>query len=65
MSRRALSNDGGRLPNPVCDHAYMINIASCANGVGYGKWVHIDGFSENVLRWIIEYEHEGSSTSLD
>lgn len=35
---------------------YMINIASNKNGVGYGRWVHIDGFSENVLRYIHELE---------
>jgi hypothetical protein len=35
---------------------YMINVASNKNGVGYGKWTHIDGFSENVLRYINEIE---------
>ena len=35
---------------------YMINVASNKNGVGYGPWVHIDGFSESVLRFIAEYE---------
>lgn len=35
---------------------YMINVASYKNGVGYGKWTHIDGFSEAVIRWIMEYE---------
>lgn len=45
--------------NPVCPHAYLINVASAKNGVGYGKnWVHIDGFSENTLRFIHEYEKE-------
>lgn len=41
------------LPNPR-DGAigYMINVASAKNGVGYGRWTHIDGFSENVLRYI-------------
>lgn len=32
---------------------YLINVASAKNGVGYGDdWVHIDGFSEGVLRYI-------------
>lgn len=31
---------------------YMINVASAKNGVGYGPWTHIDGFSEGVLRYI-------------
>ena len=34
----------------------MINVASYRNGVGYGRWVHLDGFSEQVLRFIAEYE---------
>jgi hypothetical protein len=35
---------------------YMINVASAKSGVGYGPWVHLDGFSEHVLRWIVEHE---------
>lgn len=35
---------------------YMINVASARHGVGYGPWVHIDGFSEAVLRFIGEHE---------
>ncbi len=35
---------------------YMINVGSHRNGIGYGPWVHIDGFSEQVLRYIAEYE---------
>ncbi|MGI9498453.1 MAG: TROVE domain-containing protein [Geminicoccaceae bacterium] len=45
-----------RVPDPVADKSYMINVASSKNGVGYGKWRHIDGFSEQVIRWIQEYE---------
>lgn len=37
---------------------YMINIASNKNGVGYGQWLHLDGFSESVLDYIIEVENE-------
>jgi 60 kDa SS-A/Ro ribonucleoprotein len=32
--------------------AYVINVASNRNGVGYGRWTHIDGFSESALRYI-------------
>ncbi len=46
------------VPDPVVARAYMINVASNRNGVGYGKWVHFDGFSEQVLRYIAEYERE-------
>ena len=35
---------------------YMINVASNQNGVGYGKWLHIDGFSEAIINYIQEYE---------
>ena len=31
---------------------YMINVASYKNGVGYGKWTHIDGWSEAVIEYI-------------
>lgn len=48
----------GRVPAPAVDKAYMINVASAKNGVGYGRWTHIDGFSEGVLRWMAEYEKQ-------
>jgi len=31
---------------------YVINVASYKNGVGYGKWTHIDGWSESVIEYI-------------
>ena len=43
------------IPNPV-GKGYMINVASNKNGVGYGAWTHLDGFSEAVLSWISEFE---------
>lgn len=46
------------VPDPVCKRAYMINVASAKNGIGYGKWTHIDGFSEQIFRFI--HEHEAS-----
>ena len=36
--------------------AYMINVASYKNGVGYGRWVHIDGWSEAVIDYIRSFE---------
>jgi hypothetical protein len=44
--------------DPACSNAYLINVASYKNGVGYGRWKHLDGFSEAVLRWIAEIERE-------
>jgi 60 kDa SS-A/Ro ribonucleoprotein len=43
------------VPNPS-GRGYVINVASNRNGVGYGKWLHIDGWSEAVLDYIVEYE---------
>jgi 60 kDa SS-A/Ro ribonucleoprotein len=35
---------------------YLINLASFKNGVGYGKWTHIDGWSESVVDYIRRLE---------
>lgn len=45
-----------RVPDPTNGKAYMINVAAFQNGVGYGAWKHIDGFSESVVKWIREIE---------
>jgi len=47
------------VPSPTASRAYMINVASSQHGVGYGAWTHMDGFSESVLRWIVEFEKAG------
>lgn len=47
---------GRRVPDPVCSRSYMVNVASNRNGVGYGKWCHLDGFSEGVIRFIYAIE---------
>lgn len=47
------SND--TIPRPK-NKGYIINVASCQNGVGYGPWTHINGWSEAVLDFIREYE---------
>lgn len=39
------------VPNPKA-RGYVINVASNKNGVGYGAWVHIDGWSEAVIEYI-------------
>jgi len=44
-----------RVPDPQ-GRGYLINVASYENGIGYGKWTHIDGFSEAVLDWMQAYE---------
>ncbi len=37
-------------------HGYMINVACARNGVGYGAWTHIDGWSEAVIEYIRSLE---------
>jgi hypothetical protein len=39
------------VPNPKA-LGYMINVASYQNGVGYGQWTHIDGWSDSVIEYI-------------
>lgn len=50
------THDGITAPLPEA-RAYCINVAPYKNGVGYGqRWTHIDGFSEAVVRYILEVE---------
>jgi hypothetical protein len=40
-----------RVPGPR-GRGYLVNIASAKNGVGYGAWTHIDGWSEAVVEYV-------------
>ncbi len=51
-----------RVPDPKKGQGYMINLASNRNGVGYGAWMHIDGWSEAVIGYIRELEQLDSTT---
>ena len=42
---------------------YVINVASNRNGVGYGAWTHIDGWSEAVVEYIAELEAAQGNTA--
>lgn len=46
----------GPVPDPVGRKAYMLNVASAANGVGYGAWMHIDGWSEACVDYVASLE---------
>ncbi len=39
------------VPNPKA-FGYMLNVASYQNGVGYGAWMHVDGWSDSVIEYI-------------
>lgn len=41
-----------RVPSPKGRKAYMVNVASNANGVGYGEWKRVDGWSESIISYI-------------
>ncbi len=44
-----------RVGSPGCK-GYLINVATNKNGVGYGQWTHIHGFSEAIVNYIVELE---------
>jgi 60 kDa SS-A/Ro ribonucleoprotein len=48
-----------RVPAPR-SRGYVINVASYRNGIGYGAWTHIDGWSEAVIEYIRAAEQAGA-----
>jgi hypothetical protein len=44
------------VPGPGVGRGYMVNVSTEKNGVGYGAWTHIDGFSEGIVKYIVEAE---------
>ena len=51
-----ITDEQSRSPVPQVNGGYMINVASNKNGVGYGTWNHIDGWSDKVLDYILHHE---------
>jgi 60 kDa SS-A/Ro ribonucleoprotein len=49
-----------RVPAPQ-GRGYVVNVASARNGVGYGAWTHIDGWSEAVVDYLRSLEAEASA----
>lgn len=47
--------------NPPTGKGYMVNVASYQNGIGYGPWTRLDGFSEAILTYIQEAENANDS----
>lgn len=48
-------------PLPAHTTGYVMNVAANRNGVGWGNWVTISGFSENLVRFIVENERNRDS----
>ncbi|MGA7951088.1 MAG: TROVE domain-containing protein [Thiobacillaceae bacterium] len=46
-----------RPPHPQ-GHGYIVNVGGYQNGIGYGPWVTVDGWSEAILDYIKAYESE-------
>jgi 60 kDa SS-A/Ro ribonucleoprotein len=52
------SHDGGASLRPGA-RGYLLNVGSDQNGVNYATpWVHLTGFSENILRFIDAFERD-------
>ena len=49
-------NKGTANVRQIARKQYIINVASDKNGVGYGPWTSLDGWSEKVLDYIRECE---------
>jgi 60 kDa SS-A/Ro ribonucleoprotein len=46
---------------PPLGRGYVVNVASARNGVGYGAWTHIDGWSETVVDYIRSLEADDTT----
>lgn len=46
-------------PPPPGVKGYVMNVANYKNGIGYGSWVHMDGWSEALLQFIAAHEGIG------
>lgn len=42
-------------------HNYIINVSSEKNGIAYGKWTHITGWSEAIVQYIVALEQSDSA----
>ena len=49
-----------RVPAPH-GRGYVVNVASARNGVGYGPWTHIDGWSEAIVDYLRSLEVEADA----
>lgn len=47
-----------RQPGPMIK-GYFINVGTYKNGIGYGRWTHIDGWSEQVVNYMLAAEAKG------
>lgn len=57
-------SSGGRFSNAVLriPHKYIVNVAPYQFGIAYGDFVHINGFSDGIFKYIAEYEKMGAKS---
>jgi predicted metal-dependent peptidase len=46
------------IPAPAARFGYVMNVAAYQNGIGYGSWIHVSGFSEHLVRYIVQAEQD-------
>lgn len=52
----AHTSRSGRIPAPT-GRGYMMNVGPYGKGIGYSTgWVHVDGFSDQLMKYIMEVE---------
>lgn len=44
---------------------YVVNVAAYQHGIGYGPWTHVDGWSEQVLRYVAAVEGAAVATPAE
>lgn len=44
------------IPKAIVECSYLIDVSGNKNGIGYADWLHIDGFSEAVVDYILAHE---------
>ena len=57
-------SSGGRFSNDVLriPHKYIVNVAPYQFGIAYGDFIHINGFSDGIFKYIAEYEKMGAKS---
>lgn len=47
-------------PLPTGTRGYVMNVAPYQNGIAWARWTTVSGFSENLVKFIVEVENEAA-----
>lgn len=50
-------------PKPLTERAYLVNVATDRNGVNFGEWTSLDGWSEAILDYVAASEGLGNEVA--